>query len=71
MEMFVTILAYIFTVVCLVRILAVTFADRTVVEQAVLDTAKSMGQNIIFDTIKLPALVLIVCVVWIITTFIN
>ena len=70
METFITILAYIFAAATLIRILAVTLAKRSAQEQLIINAAEAMGQNVIMDTIRWPVIIFVVCVSWIVSTFI-
>ena len=71
MNTFLTVLAWVFLVVCSIRIHSIVFGERSLRDQMLLETVERLGGTPIYDAIKIPIVVVLICVSWIISTFIN
>lgn len=70
MEKFITILAWVFLVLSLIRILAVLFLPKNEIEQFLIKQAEMYGRDLIVEIIRVPIIVFIICFTWIISIYI-
>lgn len=66
---FITILAIIFLVLFLLRILGVLFGKRSERTKMIINYLNSNGHNIYYDHLKFPVIGSLVCIAWLVSLY--